>query len=414
MATPPISDDILQATVAAFEQAGRNQTHTAQALGLSRGGLQTRLHLAARRGLMGTAPVLPGFAISKTTAVTDETGAIVREFIQQKPDRGPEFVMPEAQRIKAVSAYVDGDNRIIGQWIKTEADKDAQLAAMRAAAEAFKDDLPREIPILAPRYCMSNLLSQYTVTDAHLGAMAWNLETGRGDYDLSIGERLLVDWFAAAIAASPPSKRAVFAQLGDFLHYDSFKSITPEHGHQLDADSRYPKMVRVAIRVVRRVLKMLLEKHEQVDVIMSDDNHSPVGEVWLREMFAVLYEDEPRLTVDTSPGTYNVVEHGEVSLFYHHGHRRGMKNLDSMFAGRFREVYGRTKLSYAHTGHKHADELKTTDLMKVEMHETIAAPDAYGSNWLSGRSAKVIHYHDKRGEVGRNIITAEMVMEGWA
>ena len=53
MATPPISDDILQATVAAFEQAGRNQTHTAQILGLSRGGLQTRLHLAARRGLMG-------------------------------------------------------------------------------------------------------------------------------------------------------------------------------------------------------------------------------------------------------------------------------------------------------------------------------------------------------------------------
>ena len=33
--------------------------------------------------------------------------------------------------------------------------------------------------------------------------------------------------------------------------------------------------------------------------------------------------------------------------------------------------------------------------MKVERHETLAAPDAYAANggWLSGRSAKVITYH---------------------
>ncbi|MGG6895816.1 hypothetical protein [Rhizobium sp. BR 315] len=48
--------------------------------------------------------------------------------------------------------------------------------------------------------------------------------------------------------------------------------------------------------------------------------------------------------------------------------------------------------------------------MKVEQHETLAAPDAYGSNWLSGRSAKVITYHKEFGEDGRVILSAARVM----
>ena len=362
--------------------------------------------LAAERGMSGFGPVMPGFAV-KTVSSRSSDGA----WVKQGKAPGPVFEPPETHVLGKITVNRDADGRIIQDWTRYEPDKLAQDAAQKAALEGFKDQIPKAPLAQPPAHSMSHMLSQYTVTDAHLGALAWNAETGAGDYDLAIGEKLLVDWFGAAIATAPPSQKAVFAQLGDFLHYDSFKSITPEHGHHLDADSRYPKMVRAAIRVVRRVTAMLLEKHAEVHLIMSDANHDPVGGTWLREMFSVLYEEEPRLTVDTSPGTYNVFEHGDVSLFYHHGHRRGMKNVDSMAVGRFRQIYGRTRFSYVHVGHKHADELKTTDLMKVEQHETLAAPDAFGSNWISGRSAKRIDYHAKRGEVGRSTITPEMVME---
>jgi hypothetical protein len=163
--------------------------------------------------------------------------------------------------------------------------------------------------------------------------------------------------------------------------------------------------------VVRRVIDMLLQKHAFVDVIMADANHDPSSEVWLRELFAAFLEDEPRIRIDTSPGSYSLIEHGDVSLFFHHGHRRKIGNVDTVFVGKFREAYGRTKFSYAHMGHLHSDELKSTNLMKVERHETLAAPDAYAANggWLSGRSAKVIAYHKKHGEVGRIVLTPEMV-----
>lgn len=410
MPTPAVSEEVVARTV---EVRRRHQSNVeaARELGVDEKTVRRHMALAAERGLLGTKPVLPGFRLTKTTTVTNEDGNVVREFVQQKAGEAEEYVMPEGFTLKRDSAYLDGEGRRVGGWKISEPDKVQQLAALRAMVEGFKADLPRAPIIAAPVDTLPDLLCQYTITDAHLGALAWNEETGGGDYDLAIGERLIIDWFAAAIASSPASRRAVFAQLGDFLHYDSFKSITPEHGHLLDGDTRYPKMVRAAIRIVRTVIRMLLEKHERVDVIMSDANHDPSSEVWLREMFAAFLEDEPRVFVDTNPGTYTMLEHGDVSLFYHHGHRRGVGNVDSVLVGKFRQAYGRTRFSYAHIGHKHQDELKTTNLMKVEQHETLAAPDAYAANggWLSGRSAKVITYHSRFGEVGRFTLTPEMV-----
>lgn len=408
MSTPPITDETLATTVAAYIANERNQVKTAAALGLARQTLQNRLRIAAERGLLGTAPVMEGYAIKSVSSKSDDG-----TWIKQTKAPGEEYVQPIGLALKGQSVLTDGDNRVLMTWHKTDRAAQDRDAAMRAAMDAFKDELPRAVAAVAPSHTVSDLLNQYTITDNHLGALAWNEETGGGDYDLRIGERLIIDWFAAAIAQSPNAERAVFAQLGDFLHYDSFKSITPEHGHQLDSDSRYPKMVRAAIRIVRTVIGMLLEKHKHLDVIMCDANHDPTGGVWLREMLAAFFEQEPRIRVDTNPGTYSVIEHGDVSLFYHHGHRRGTKNVDSILAGKFRQVYGRTSQSYAHIGHKHSDELITTDLMKVERHETLAAPDVYGSNWLSGRSAKVITYHKAWGEDGRVILSAARVMQSW-
>lgn len=400
-----LSEMKLRRAAHAYLEANRNAAAAAKIIGIPERTIRHQLKRAAERGFLGPADTLPGYTIRSLSRKEGDT------WVRQTKEPGEEYVIPIGHLLKGESTLVDSDGRVIQKWVKTGRDDEQAAIVMRAVIDGLKDEIVPAPPSALPGFTRSELLSQYTITDLHLGALAWNEETRQGDWDLTIGEKMLVDWFAAAIEASPPSRHAVFAQLGDFLHYDSFKSITPEHGHQLDADSRYPKMVRAAIRVLRQVMTMLLAKHEHVHVVMSDANHDPVAGVWLREMFATFYENEPRVTVDTSPGTYLCHEFGATALFYHHGHRRDMKNVDAMCAGLFREVYGRTKHAYCHVGHRHADELKTTDLMKVEQHETLAAPDAYGANWLSGRSAKVIHYHKAHGEVGRNTITAAMVMQ---
>ena len=407
MPTPPLTDEQIAEAVQAMQEHG-NQVAAAKALGLARSTLQARLRRAAERGLLGTKPVLPGFAIKSIASKQGDA------WIKQTKAPGEVFELPAGQVVKGVSALVDGQGREVAKWIKTTADAEAQLAAMRAAVEAFKEEIPRAAPVAAPMATKADLLNFYAVTDAHLGALSWREETG-ADWDLVIAEKLIVDWFAAAIELAPEAEVGVLAQMGDLAHYDGMESKTPTSGHILDADSRFQKVVRVIIRILRRVVAMLLDKHGRVHIIMADANHDPASGAWLREMFAAFYDGEPRVTVDSTASTYYVVEHGKTSLFVHHGHRRNIGNVDSVFAGKYREIYGRTQFSYAHLGHLHSDELKTTNLMKVERHETLAAPDAYAANggWISGRSAKVITYSARHGEVSRLTLSPQMV-EGWS
>src|SRR5690606_35343762 len=150
---------------------------------------------------------------------------------------------------------------------------------------------------------------------------------------------------------------------------------------------------------------------QHVHVIIAKANHDPYSSVWLRETFADKYENEPRLTVDTSAREYYAYEFGNVALFYHRGHKRGIGNIDAVFVGMFREMFGRCAYSYGHIGHLHSDEVKETPLMKIERHRTLAPADAYaaGGGYLSKRDGKVIVYHRDFGEVSRLIISPQMI-----
>jgi hypothetical protein len=161
---------------------------------------------------------------------------------------------------------------------------------------------------------------------------------------------------------------------------------------------------------------MLLEKYPKVHLIMADANHDPAAGAWMREWLAAVYEDEPRITVDNSADSYYCVEHGEVSLFFHHGHKRKPENIDDVFAAKFREVFGRTRHSFAHMGHMHHDKVLETNLMVVEQHRTLAAADAYAAKggWITGRDAKVVTYHKRHGRVSQLVISPEMVDEAAA
>ena len=328
------------------------------------------------------------------------------------PEYNLDQPLPLGQKLKGASTLYDKrTGQPVMQWVKSNEDAEAQQAAMEAAIAAMGEKLPREKARTAPARTLSDLLNCYVITDFHLGLLAWGEETRGEDFDTAIAEQLLVDWFSAAIAQSPAAETGVFAQLGDFLHWDGMDAVTPASRHLLDADTRFQKLVRVAIRVIRRVIGMLLAKHQNVIVLCAEGNHDPASSIWLREWLAAVYEDEPRIRVETSPDPYYCVEHGETALFFHHGHKRKPSNVDTVFASKFREVFGRTKHAYAHLGHMHHIDQKETNLMVVEQHRTLAAPDAYASRggWMSGRDACVITYSRQYGEVGRVRVSSRMV-----
>ncbi len=340
---------------------------------------------------------------------------LVQEAEQARHGWAPEFgiaaPLPMGQKLKGVSTLTDmRTGEPVLQWVKSNEDAEAQQAAMEAGIRALSEKIPRERPRPAPARTIADLCNVYVLTDYHLGMLAWGEETG-ADWDTGIAEQMLVDWFSAAIAQAPAAEKAVFAQLGDFLHWDGMDAVTPASKHLLDADTRFQKLVRVAIRAVRRVIGMLLAKHQSVHVLMAEGNHDPASSIWLREWLAASFENEPRVTVDTSPDPYYCVEWGSTAVFFHHGHKRRPKDIDTVFAAKFREVFGRTQHAYAHMGHLHHIDVKETNLMVVEQHRTLAAPDAYAARggWMSGRDAVVVTYSKAHGEVSRCRISSKML-----
>jgi hypothetical protein len=326
------------------------------------------------------------------------------------PNHDMTRVAPAPFIVRGISTYYNAEGKASGQWVKSRLD-DVQLQEMmRQTIDAMKEDIPRLTALPAPPLSNDNLLNCYVITDFHLGMLSWDEETGE-NWDVAIAEKLVIKWFEQAIAQSPNADTAVFAQLSDFLHFDGMDAVTPASKHLLDVDTRFAKLVRSAIRVLRTVIDMLLAKHQKLHIIMADANHDPVSQIWLREWFSVLYENEPRVIVDKSPNPYNAYEFGNVALFFHHGHKRKVANVSEVFAGQFREMFGRTKYAYAHMGHYHSIDIKENNLMIVEQHRTLAPGDAYSarSGWLSGRDAKVISYDRRYGEVSRLTINSDML-----
>jgi hypothetical protein len=374
--TPALSDELAQEAVEAVQQHG-TVTLAAKALGLARETLNSRVKIAASRGIAPghfTSGVAPGYRMGKVTVQRNATGDVERTWERQSPD------------------------------------DEARFKALEAAAAALAGDMPRAAPVAFLGPSAPDLATLYTLTDCHVGMLAWHREGG-ADWDLSIAERTLIGCFEAMVAASPAAELGIVNQLGDFLHFDGLQALTPTSGHILDADSRFEKMVETAIRVLRRVIDLALVKHARVSVVLAEGNHDLASSVWLRKLFAALYENEPRLTVIDSALPYYAIEHGKTLLCFHHGHLKKNDQLPILFAAQFPEAWGRTTKRYAHTGHRHHVEEKEHSGMTVIQHPTLAARDAYAARggWIAERQATALTYHRLYGKVASNTVCPEML-----
>lgn len=329
------------------------------------------------------------------------------------PQHDMTHVVPDAFMVKGVSTFYDADGKPSRQWVKTEADKGRMQEIMHATFIAMADELPREKPTAPPKIWYEKLANLYTLTDTHIGALCWDKENldPLGNWDVKIAEQTLTGCFRRMVESTPNASVGIVAQLGDFLHQDGINAVTPLHGHLLDGDGRYPKIVEAAVRILRRVIGMALEKHEKVIILIAEGNHDLSTSIWLRTMFKALYENEPRIEVIDSVMPYYVYQHGKTMLGWHHGHLSKNDQLPILFASQFSKLWGDTSHRYIHTGHRHHLEIKERSGVTVTQHSTLTARDAYASRggWMSERQATAYTYHLDHGLVSSVTVTPEMV-----
>lgn len=376
MAAQALPDDLLRQAVEAKEQHG-SVTAAANALGVNRLTFTHRLRVAALRGIApghfesGTAP---GFVMGKVTIQRGPGGEVERVWERQQP---------EVEDLRA---------------------------ALSVAVDAMKEDIEPIAPIAKPDFTVSNLLTLYTFTDYHVGMLAWHKEGG-ADWDTQIAEATGTKAMQALVSGAPSSQTGIVNIQGDFLHWDGLQAVTPTHGHVLDADSRFGKVVDVAIRLIRRLVALALTQHQKVILLIAEGNHDLASSLWLRKLFGALYEAEPRVTVHDSELPFYAVKWGKVMLGFHHGHMKKNDALPSLFAAQFRQMWGECEKVAIHTGHRHHREVKEHPGAEVVQHPTLAARDAYAARggWWSERRITALTYHKEFGEVASNTVTPEML-----
>jgi hypothetical protein len=318
--------------------------------------------------------------------------------------------VPEGYVAKGVSTYYNAEGKPAGQWVKASLSHEALIDAMKEAVEGFKGDIDPASPIVAPAASDEHLCNLYTFTDYHLGMLAWHKEGG-SDWNISIAERTIIAALQQMIEQSPKAHTAVINIQGDFLHTDGKTPVTPASKHVLDADSRFPKIRKSAIRVIRSMVAMSLLRHQDVHLVIAEGNHDEESAGWLADLFSVHYEEEPRVNVNDSVLPFYVFEWGNTMLGIHHGHKVKNESLPLLFAAQFPQEWGRTTRREIHCGHRHHRDEKEYNGVTVVQHPTLAARDAYAARggWIADRAAWAITYHKRFGAVGRVMITTEML-----
>ncbi len=330
------------------------------------------------------------------------------------PDASMTNPIGEPYFVKGTSTLYGPEGEVKQQWVKTQIDQEQKFQIIKEVIDELVLEVPKLPLIKKPAgNTPEDLLNLYTITDAHVGMLAWGKETG-ADWDLGIAERVLTQCFAAMIKQSPKAKYCLISQLGDFLHTDGILPLTPTSGHHLDADGRFSKIVAVAIRVLRSMVATALKDHEIVYVLMAEGNHDIVSSIWLRQMFKIIFEDNPRVKIIDSENPFYVHQHGKTMLAFHHGHKkRNLKDLPLLFAARYSEIWGATEYRYGHSGHWHHEKTDEPSGMKWKQHPTLSAPDAHAARggYDSMREVEAITYSKRLGRVSGQTIKPEMFSE---
>lgn len=363
--------------------------------------------IAALKGKLGFAPMLPGFQVAKTTTVKDESGAIVREFITQKPEAAEPFEMPPGHTVKGISALVDSDGRVRQQWVKTRNDSGGP-EVIESIKEAFAEYAGRAEPAPPPASFESDLLTAYYIGDHHLGMYAWKSETGQ-DYDLDIGEALLRETMDDLVARTPRSEEALIVSLGDFFHTDSSANQTPASGHPLDIDTRRSKVYKVGVKLMIACIELALQKHDRVKVRCLPGNHDPETTPTLAIALWAFFHNEPRVEIDVDPGYFYFYQWGKVMLAGTHGHMAKIQDMPGIMAAKQPTMWGETRFRYAAGGHIHHKEIFCKEVSSVvcETFQILPPSDSWhaGMGFGAGRSMTAVTYHKRRGEYCRNIST---------
>jgi hypothetical protein len=327
------------------------------------------------------------------------------------PDHDMIRPVPDTHIAKGVSTFYDKDGKPRNQWVKSSLREEAYLEIIKGAIQGFCEDIPN-LPINdSPVEFQADVIPWIQIGDAHIGMLAHSSEISE-NFDLKIAETEICAAIGMLIDELPSCERIVVNDLGDFTHYENFSATTEASGHALDFDTRFPKMIKVAVRVMRYIVEKALSKAKFVDVIVNQGNHSRTNDIWMAELLRVAYGHTGRLNVLNNDSVFIGYRMGDTFVMTHHSDKCRPNMLANVMTNDFRKDYGETEFHYIDIGHvHHGMVMKEHPGIVIESFNHLASLDrwAHDAGYRNRKSITVILRSKTFGEVGRRLLSIKEI-----
>lgn len=295
-------------------------------------------------------------------------------------------------------------------WLKTRRAERDYWQGIEAAIAGIQPVTVETLPI--PPEPQSDIIPWLQIGDAHIGLLCSEAETG-ANFDISIAKREICAAASALIDAAPPCERMVINDLGDGTHYETFKGETMGHGHALDYDTRYWKMIDAYVEICQFIAERALAKAQTVDLIYNQGNHSESNDSWIAVTMRALYRNCPRVNVLKNESPFIAYRMGKTFVMVHHGHKAKPEACAKVMATDYAVDWGETDFRYLDGGHVHHSQRKELPGVVFESWNNLAPRDKYANDggWRSKQLMSLVLRSRRYGEVGRTVMPVERVRD---
>lgn len=297
------------------------------------------------------------------------------------------------------------DGRVVRSMMHVN---DPNEITFEEAVDAIKDGLRCDAPPPKPDNVSftNHQIILFPVADLHVGLLTDAEEVGE-DWDSKIVTSTFIQKFSMLVDNAPTAEYAVIGQLGDLTHVDDQRNVTPGSQNQLDADTRYYKILRRAVALMKMAIELLRKKYKKVIYRGCRGNHDKHAHHAVTLGLSEYYAKASDVSVETSAEEFWIHEYGNNMILLHHGDMAKPERLVTFAAAEWPDVWGRTKYRVAFSGHIHHESVKEVAGMKFESVGTIIPRDAWhkASGYWASRYLTAVLFHRTLGEIARTRVT---------
>lgn len=227
---------------------------------------------------------------------------------------------------------------------RIKADEMAALEEMASAA--IKPAPPAEA-----HDAKGNLLV-LSLPDQHVGKLAWGKETGN-DYDIEIAVETYLTAVAKLLSSTAHYKptKVLYIVGNDLVHVDN-SSNTTTAGTPQDVDSRWPKVVAAAFRMIAGTVETMSGTAD-VDVVITPGNHDTHTTYMIGFALAQRYRDDARVKIINKPSYRQYYREGKLLFGITHGDGVKEDKLPLIMATERPQDWGATRWREWFLGHFH-------------------------------------------------------------